>query len=198
MRRNNLIIVKNETLEDVQKVIILYKSSRKLDIEFELYSGNNMKLIYPPLEYSFDDYCDMVNYLSYSFGDKKADVGAYCKPVTKTDWTNDLILEKNVHLHVEENDKNYDNVSGITEDNFCFIIDFGAGKGFKQLNYYKEFIPPKITPGVKKIKFDQTAGDDLKSQIKSETLKKTIVEYTIGIIFGLIVLGIIYLIDSIL
>lgn len=198
MRKNNLIIIKNETLEDVQKAIILYKSSRKLDIEFELYEDNNIKLIYPPLEYSFDDYCDMVNYLSYSFGDKKAEVGAYCKPVTKTDWANDLILDKNVHLFVEENDIDYDNVSGIAEDNFCFKIDFGAGKGFKQLNYFKKFIPPKITPGVKKIKFDQTAGDDLKRQIKSETLKKTIVEYTIGIIFGLIVLGIIYLIDSIL
>jgi len=146
MEKDNYILIENVSETEVRTILnnlsLLYADTGFVN-EIELYNTGKGFLVTFPFNPDFERFQYFVNYIHYP-------ENISTKPKVKGYWTislddNTQIDEtgKKLLLYVSKNDKEYDNVSVVTEDNRSFLFDFG-GKVIDLDNCELTFEKPEV------------------------------------------------------
>ena len=194
MSKKNFIVVKNVNEEDLSKAISLFKSSRGYKRDLKIFVDSKLHYyIFPDSDFTFDQSCDFVNFLTYPFEiEYSAKVEAYCFVENESKWGNVAIVGKRVHLYIQDDDSDHTNVSGVSEDNLNFLISFNISQGFEvtdnQDNYKEYIIPEDINP----IHLTETEVPNIYKyddrNIIREKVKFGLIAIIVGIILSLILI----------
>ena len=179
MNKDNLIIIKGGSYNDIKKAlrqwIEIYSNDLETNIKFELFkTGNDSIMIAVDKKVNNEKFNFLVNYLCYPEGiDYKIKIEGYTTAADTKLFPKDL-LNKKLFIYIPENDKEYDNVFAIAENNEVYRIDFG-GKVSK-LNESKIFKLPEIDfdllPRPERIVLNKTEIEEKRKEKSKKSIEK--------------------------
>lgn len=193
MNKENFIVIKGGSYNEIKKAlrqwIEIYSDELEANIKFDLFkTGNDSAIIAIEEGVNNENFNFLINYLCYPEGiDYKIKVEGYTTAADAKLFPKDL-LNKRLLIYIDENDKEYDNVFAVTEDNEAYLIDFGGT--VSRLYESKMFKLPNIDfdllPKPERIILNKT---EIEEKRKEKSLKSIDKRFRIiVVIIGLVVL----------
>ena len=134
----DIVFIENAKPEDLQKALKdfckTYNQGGKVAfLNLNTYEGNIYSITFrKPIPFDVLEY--LINYLHYPFGiDHKPNIRAWATIKPDASWIDKALHNKQVMLYIPEDDKEYDNVYFITQENQAYKDSFRADETLKKV-----------------------------------------------------------------
>jgi hypothetical protein len=195
MNKDNLIIIKGGSYNDIKKAlrqwIEIYSEDVETDIKFELYKTElESYIIIVDKRLNNEKFNFLVNYLYFPEGiEYKVNIEGFTTALDRKLYPKD-ILNKKILVYIPDNNTEYDNVYVATNDNEVYKIDFD--NKVTKINETRVYLFPEIDfeslSKPEKITLSKTEIAEKKEEKSKRKLKRKFLIYSF-IIIGLIIIS---------